>query len=200
MEVGLRPASPEDVDRAVPLIYSSGPDAFDFVFGDATAFLRHAFLDGAGEFGFRNHTVAVVEGEVAGIGAAYSGATSLQFTVAAARQILSHYRLSGVGVIFRGLRTERIIPAPKKGMQYIGHLGVDPGMRGEGVGTRLIELFLDQGREAGHAMAGLDVAVTNPRAEALYERLGFEVTEERESSLSNQFATVANHRRMVLEF
>jgi len=38
----------------------------------------------------------------------------------------------------------------------------------------------------------------NPRAQALYERLGFVVTEERKSTLRNAHATVPDHRRMVL--
>ncbi len=55
MSIKFRPALPDDVEAAVPLIYSSGPDAFDFVFnvpGRATAqdFLRQAFVDGAGAF------------------------------------------------------------------------------------------------------------------------------------------------------
>jgi ribosomal protein S18 acetylase RimI-like enzyme len=45
---------------------------------------------------------------------------------------------------------------------------------------------------------GLDVAVSNPRAQALYQRLGFTVTAERVSRLRNAQATVANHRRTVL--
>ena len=32
MPLSFRPARPEDVDAAVPLIYSSGPDAFDYAF------------------------------------------------------------------------------------------------------------------------------------------------------------------------
>ena len=42
----------------------------------------------------------------------------------------------------------------------------------------------------------LDVAVSNPRAQALYERLGFAVTGERASSLANAQGAVPGHRRM----
>ena len=64
MTFTVRPAAPGDADSTVPLIFDSGPAAFDFDFtrsGQATAgdFLRQAFLDDAGEFGFRNHVVAV---------------------------------------------------------------------------------------------------------------------------------------------
>jgi ribosomal protein S18 acetylase RimI-like enzyme len=50
----------------------------------------------------------------------------------------------------------------------------------------------------GLRTAALDVAVGNPRAQALYERLGFVVAAERVSTLRNAQATVANHRRMEL--
>lgn len=53
----FREAGPGDAGEAVPLIYSSGPAAFDFVFGhkakQALEFLHFAFLDGAGEMGYK---------------------------------------------------------------------------------------------------------------------------------------------------
>jgi len=36
----------------------------------ARDFLRHAFADGPGEFGFRNHTMVAYEEEVVAVGAA----------------------------------------------------------------------------------------------------------------------------------
>jgi ribosomal protein S18 acetylase RimI-like enzyme len=198
-QVELRAARAEDVDVAVPLIYSSGPDAFDFVFGDAPAFLRRAYLDGRGEFGYLNHIAAEVGGDVVGVGAAYSGDVAASFTIAAARQILRHYGPRGPGVVARGLRTERVIRPPKKGMQYIGHLGVIEPMRGHGVGTALIRHFLEDGRARGFRTAELDVAVTNVGGQRLYERLGFRVAAERESTLRNASGSVSAHRRMVLQ-
>src|SRR4051794_5913798 len=114
----FRPATPSDVDDAVPLIYSSGPAAFDYVFnvpGHASAqeFLRRAFLDGAGEFGYRNHVVGVAYGVVVAVGAAWSGASTLSFTLAAARQILGCYGpIAGPSVMIRGIRVESVIPPP----------------------------------------------------------------------------------------
>ncbi|MGO9931953.1 MAG: hypothetical protein ACLPV8_09085 [Steroidobacteraceae bacterium] len=44
--------------------------------------------------------------------------------------------------------------------------------------------------------ATLDVAVTNPRAQLLYERLGFVVNALRPSELQNRRGRVADHYRM----
>ena len=42
----------------------------------------------------------------------------------------------------------------------------------------------------------LDVAMTNPDAQRLYQRLGFEVVAERRSALVNAQGRVPDHRRM----
>jgi ribosomal protein S18 acetylase RimI-like enzyme len=204
MSITFRPATTADALAVVPLIYSSGPDAFDYVFevpgrASATEFLHLAFLDGRGEFGYQNHVVGTVAGQVVAAGAAWSGAAALQFTIAAARQILGCYGpIAGAGTMVRGLRVESIIQPTRKGCWYVAHLGVPPTLRGRGYGRSLLARLLETGRPAGYARAALDVAVTNPRAEALYRQLGFTMTTERVSTLRNSQATVANHRRMEL--
>ena len=200
--VCFRAATAQDAAAAVPLIHSSGPAAFDYVFalpgrGDAQAFLRRAFADGAGEFGWRNHVVGELEGVVVAVGAGFGGETALKFTLAAARQILAHYGLrQAPGVIARGLRVDRVIPPPARGMHYLAHLGVSPALRGQGIGQALIEELIRRGMQAGRRRMVLDVAASNPRAQALYERLGFAVTGERCSALANTQGAVPDHRRM----
>jgi len=200
--VRFRAATAQDAGAAVPLIHSSGPAAFDYVFGvpgrsTAQAFLHRAFADGAGEFGWRNHIVGELEGVVVAAGAGFGGETALAFTLAAARQILAHYGLRHApGVIARGLKVERVIPPPVRGMHYLAHLGVSPVLRGQGIGRALLDELIRRGVQAGRSRMVLDVAVGNPRAQALYERLGFAVTEERHSVLANAQGAVPDHRRM----
>jgi len=202
--LSFRPAQAADVDAAVPLIYSSGPAAFDYVFalprqGDAQAFLRQAFVDGNGEFGWRNHVVGELDGVVGVAGAGYSGATKWPFTLAAARQILRHYGWRHAsGVIMRGLRVESVIPPPSGAMYYLGHLGVSPALRSQGIGAALVAHLLSIRPAPTDGPVVLDVATSNPDAQRLYERLGFVVTAERSSSLANTQTKVPDHRRMQL--
>lgn len=51
---------------------------------------------------------------------------------------------------------------------------VEPAARGQGVGSALLRAIEDHSSEAGFRQVRLDVIDTNPRARALYERLGFE--------------------------
>jgi ribosomal protein S18 acetylase RimI-like enzyme len=199
----FRAASPADVVAAVPLIYSSGPAAFDYVFDvggsrDAQQFLHFAFLQGRGEFGWQNHRVVEIDGHVVAAAAAWDGRAVLGFTIAGAIQILRFYGpIHAWGVLMRGLRTEAIIRPPRVEEYYLGHVGVREELRGKGIGARFMRNLLEGQDAVRHRCAVLDVAVTNPRAQLLYERLGFEVQVRRVSSLQNARARVADHNRMI---
>ena len=197
-----RAASRADVADAVPLIYSSGPAAFDYVFDiggtrDAQAFLRFAYLHGGGEFGWRAHRIAEMSGQVVAVGAAFDGRKVMRFTIAAAIQIWGFYgAIRTWGVMLRGLRVEAIIRPPLAQEFYLCHLGVREEMRGHGIGARFMRHLLEGLDAKRHRCATLDVAVTNPRAQLLYERLGFEVEALRTSKLQNRRGRVADHYRM----
>lgn len=201
----IRPARADDAAAAVPLIHSSGPDAFRFVFSvppvaTALDFLHAAFVAGDGEFGYRNHIVAELDGAVVGAGAAWGRESNARFAVTAARQIVACYGWTrGAGVMTRGLRVESVIQPPSRGEWYVAHLGVQPELRNRGVGAALVHHLLAAGRTGRYATAALDVSTANPRAEALYARLGFRVVRERTSKLGNAQAVVPGHRRMAFE-
>jgi ribosomal protein S18 acetylase RimI-like enzyme len=194
--IQFREARPGDAGEAVPLIYSSGPAAFDFVFSrkaeQSLEFLRFAFLDGAGEMGYKNHIVGEQNGKVIAVGAAFDGSSGFPFFLSAARQIISFYGFSCLPAMIRGLQVEQMIEPPKGRLHYIAHLGVSPNMQGKGIGSKLIEHLLMLGRKAGRTQAALDVSMINPRAQALYERFGFQVTKHHDSTLQG----VPSHNRM----
>jgi len=188
MPLTFRHARPDDVDAAVPLIYSSGPDAFDYAFArpgrnSAQDFLRYAFVQGGGQFGWRQHWVGEQDGEVVVAGTVFGGEANLGYMLAATRQILGYFGIGSAGVMRRGLQLEKIICPPPRRTLYLAHLGVTQALRGEGLGSQLIGHFLQIGRNAGLPMAALDVSTANPKAQALYERLGFSVQVERASTL-----------------
>ena len=203
MSIEIRPSQPEDAEFAVPYIYSSGPYSFDYIFAGpdhtAPAFLSQAFSKPGGELGSRDHFSVFRDGEIVGCGKIMSPRDSLSYALHGMTQIFGHYGLlSGVGVIRRALAAERVIQPPKGELWIISHLGVSEELRGQGIGARLIEYLIDSVRQRGGRRVGLDVAVINPRAEALYERMGFEVTAIRDSDLSNQFGTVPGMHRMEM--
>ncbi|GAA4844419.1 N-acetyltransferase [Algivirga pacifica] len=199
LNVQLRQATKGDVHEMIPLIYSSGPDSFDYVFKTnkyaAQDFLKYAFESGKGEFGYRNHYAVEQRGKVIGSAAVLTGAETAQMTQTAIFQIISFYGIwTGLKVMLRGLRTETVIKPPKGEEQLLVHLGVHPDHRGKGVGGWMIEQLLR--RLKVHHPIGLDVSVENPRAKALYSRKGFKVKYKVKSPYKNQYGKVADHERM----
>ena len=62
---------------------------------------------------------------------------------------------------------------------WLARLWVDPDVRGEGIGLRLIEAIAEWGRERGRATVDLSVTANNTAAAALYARAGFVETGRR---------------------
>jgi ribosomal protein S18 acetylase RimI-like enzyme len=65
---------------------------------------------------------------------------------------------------------------PENGELYVDGVAVAPAARGGGIGTRLLDEVATIAREDGFRWVRLDVVDTNPRAQQLYERLGYRVT------------------------
>jgi ribosomal protein S18 acetylase RimI-like enzyme len=205
MDLNIRPARPEDAEALAPLVYSSGPAAFDYVFSHRTRanaidFLVRSLRTTGGEFGYDVHWAVELGGEVVGAGAGFTGEHPLAFMISALKRIMGTYGpVGGAGVIVRGLRVEGLVQPPKGAAYCVSHLGIRPDLRGKGLGEKLVRHLLDRAKEERRSLAILDVSVENPRAQALYERFGFQVTAEHKSSLQNSTARVPDHRRMELK-
>jgi ribosomal protein S18 acetylase RimI-like enzyme len=65
---------------------------------------------------------------------------------------------------------------PARDELYIDGVAVAAQARGQGVGTKLLDEVMAIARESGKRHIRLHVVDTNPRAQALYQRLGFRVT------------------------
>ena len=52
-------------------------------------------------------------------------------------------------------------------------IAVIPEMRGQGIGSALLNAIVKEARDRGKSQVRLDVIVNNPKARALYERAGF---------------------------
>ncbi|MFT5710114.1 MAG: ribosomal protein S18 acetylase RimI-like enzyme [Halioglobus sp.] len=202
MTITIRPCTAEDVDDIIPLMYSAGPDAFKFVFSvhselQVLGFLRASFVKGDGEFGYKDHFVAIENDQIVALVGMRSAQDNLKYTLCAAGGILKFYGLfNGLRVISRGLRFERIVSPPHKGVLCLHNLGVKEGLRGKGCGRQIIAWFMQQASKQNVKVVGLDVAETNPGAKALYLGLGFTVKRVTQGKLSNKYGRGVTHEYM----
>ena len=73
-------------------------------------------------------------------------------------------RLAGLALLYHHTKTGEV---------YVDGVAVHPAMRGKGIGTKLLEVLESKALEKQMKVITLDVIDTNPKAKALYKRLGF---------------------------
>lgn len=200
--ITFRPCIPEDVHEAIPLIFESGPLAFDYVFKNkrvaSTDFLKFAFQRKGGEFSFDNHIALLVNKKLVGIGAVFSGEKSNDFMFRDFINIVRFYKMGAWVVVARGLRIEQIIRPPQKHEVCLAHIAIAKQERSKGLGQKLLQFLMTHAEISPSEYFVLDVSEENPKAQGMYERLGFKVYEHMRSHLKNKNGQVANHFRMQL--
>jgi len=83
------------------------------------------------------------------------------------------FRAYGPGAWWRLLVLLGLHRTARPGELLLDGIAVDPAVRGQGLGTRLLREVELVAAEWGLRHVRLSVVDTNPRARALYERLGF---------------------------
>ena len=115
------------------------------------------------QYSYRNALVAEVDGSVVGAIIGYDGARLKEL-----RKPLFELMRETFGDV------PAVEDETSAGEFYLDSLAVLPQYRGFGAGGALLSAARDRAFAAGHERVGLIVDFENPRAEALYNSLGFE--------------------------
>lgn len=116
----------------------------------------------ANQYSFENTLVAVENEEVIGSVTAYDGAKLTELRRPFLDYIKKHYAYNQIPE-----------EETEAGEFYIDTLSVSVGHQGKGIGKSLIEAVIAKGKAKGFSKIGLLVAIENPKAKSLYERMGF---------------------------
>lgn len=117
------------------------------------------------QYSYRNTLVAYTSsGILAGICVAYDGGQLRQL-----RRRFYEAAEDAFGIDYRGMVDET-----EEGEFYIDSLAVSSNFRGKGIASELLKAAIVRGRDLGIPAVGLLVDKGNPKAEALYTRLGFQ--------------------------
>ena len=117
------------------------------------------------QYSYRNTLAAFTSGGIlAGICVAYDGGKLHQL-----RRRFYEAAQEYFGMDYTGMADET-----EDGEYYIDSLAVSSNFRGKGIATGLLKAAIEHGKELGIPSTGLLVDKGNPKAEALYTRLGFE--------------------------
>ena len=203
VDIQFRRALPEDAKQAAGLICDAGPEAMDYAFAtkkySPVDFVSAAFINGSGIIGYKNHVVAAVDGQVAGIGAFYAGRHFGRLSLEMIWQIIRFYGpFACWRVLRRGSHLETLMPAPDRDALFIQNFAVAKEMQNKGIATALLQHRLQLARQANFRSCLLDVAMTNRKAKNLYEKMGFRVVEKRSRPITDGHFFVPGHERMAL--
>lgn len=198
MDLEIRTARIDDRGPIAELMFSSSPEMYAYLFQhQALDFLRYQFAAGTGISGWPNVTVAVLDGEVVGAGCFYDCELSQKAGPQMYQNILSFFGEDGSpAVVERLVKLRSYIEPPRAGEVYLSNFGVTPHLRSHGIGSRMLQHQIAAAKAAGYTVFGLGVSKANPRGEALYRRLGLQVTEENEFPVAS--AGVPGGRKMEL--
>lgn len=174
MSITIRPAQKKDAKSLAPLIYSAIEDLAEHFTGalsinQAIERLTVLIAKEDNRFSYQYALVIEADGNINGIGSVYPENVIDDLT----------YKTIELSKEFSWpidkKREDRLLKdkeAPK-GTYYIDHLAINEDYRGKGYATLLIEAMEKRGKDLGHKVVSLLVDHNNPKARALYERLGY---------------------------
>ena len=174
----LRSARPTlDEGRAFAHYLDQAAEGFiGFMLGRrAEDIVARAFIQADHDLSFQNVTFAELDGVIVGMISGYTAeqhrqSSNLPLKRAAGRWNL---RMRVVSVLFAPLL--RIIDSIADGDFYLHAVAVDSDLRGDGVGSALMDSLEDGAVAGGSARLVLDVTAENQGARRLYERRGMTV-------------------------
>ena len=177
MEVVVRAARPDD--PAHTLLYVSAAPYYAAYAGSrdrALRLLRVVWPLGGHTASWEVCHVAVADGEIVGVLAAFPASSGDDLARRFVRLTLRHSPPWRLPALYRHLRaTATVAPSPPHGTLYIDALATDPEHRRRGVAGTLLREAERLATEAGLAGVALDTGIENRPARALYERSGFEL-------------------------
>ena len=199
--LAFRMARPEDAAVLVPLMHASSLTLIERSFrvgkADPAAFLRRDFLRGTGIFGYRNQWVLSTPGDtpVATL-TAYRGADYNRLLRATLISAALYFRpIDLVRALWRMSLLGSLFATPRADGVFIANACVAPELRSRGLFSRLVSEAIRQVAGPNTTVAELDVSFDNPRAQALYTRLGWVVESERSRG---EGPSLIGFRRMTL--
>lgn len=199
----IRQASASDANFLADLVFASAAKHLEQIFTvtaelSALNFLRKSFISSDGQYGFANHWVAEVEGQVVACVSAWHAQLPQQFHQATLDSVIAFYGAEqALNVVHNSQALADCIPKPQTHEWCIGHLSVTERHKKQGLGKALILAMQKMATAANKICLSLDVENTNQAAIDFYHRCGFAVAHKSAVSPRMQQMGINQHLHMV---
>jgi len=170
----IRKANSKDAAAIAPLLLLAMEEIFyDFIGNNsyeiATSFLTELIQQKENQYSYQNCWVVEFENKITGVACVYDGADLSALQNPIAKMIKSTFN--------HDFNPEKETQA---GEIYIDCVGINSNFQGRGIGSKLFQFLVDEYVKNQQKNLGLLVDLENPKAQKLYERLGFEVMGEKQ--------------------
>lgn len=152
---------------------------FRFMLGSrAEQIIATAFVEPDHDLAYQNVTFAERDNIIVGMTSGYSAEQHRRSSSRPLQQaaVKSNLRMRLVLILFAPLM--RIIDSIADGDFYLLAIAVDEQLRGEGIGSVLMDAFEARARENGSTRLCLDVSAKNESARRFYERRGMAIASQ----------------------
>ena len=174
----FRPAKPSLEEGKVSARYldQAAEGFFGFMLGPRSEeILAKAFTEPEHDLSYQNVTFAERDNRVVGMVSGYTGEQHHSFSNRTLQRATGRYnlRFQIVSLVFAPFL--RIIDTVMEGEFYLQAIAVDQEMRGEGIGSDLMDWIEQRAIDSGSSRLVLDVSADNHGARRFYERRGMSV-------------------------
>lgn len=139
-----------------------------------TAIVATAHAQTDHDFSYKNTIFAVRDKAIVGMICGYTAEQHRRSSDQPLKQAAGNSVLQKIGVAILCARL-RLLGTHADGDFYIQAFAVDRELRGQGIGSTLMDCIEDRARSSGSRRLSLDVVARNKSARRLYERRGFTV-------------------------
>lgn len=176
--ITFRPAHPTLAEGLAYARYldEAAEGFFQFILGShAEHIIATAFIQPDHDLSYQNTTFAKCGEEIVGMISGYTAERHRRSSLQPLKQAAGkyHLRMRIMFIVFAPLM--RIIDSIADGDFYIQAIAVDKKLRGDGIGSALMDFCEDQARTSGAARLSLDVSAQNKNACRFYEHRGMTI-------------------------
>lgn len=169
----IRKAWPQDASSiAVLLLLAMEDIVYEFIgeksYSKAIEFLKAMVTQRQNQYSYENCWVAETKEGIIAVACLYDGSRLQELRKPVAHYIKEHF-------------AQEFNPEDETqaGEVYIDCVGVHPNQQGKGIGSKIFAFLIDQYVIKQKQILGLLVDYDNPKAEKLYQKLGFEIIGEK---------------------
>jgi len=199
----IRQATPDDVDIYYSLFYTAGFYFFDYIFKDIKRdhriLINALYKANKGFFSYKNVWVAENNHQKLGMINCLPADQLKKLQYSLSIPFIKFFYQNLFQIFFRVQVFDLFLPnIHKKNGAYVNFLSVKPEFRGSGIGSQLLEFYIQHAKKNQLSCLFLDVSFKNTRAISLYEQFGFKIiSTKRYPKIEEKYSLQGQHRMQL---